>query len=222
MEYYDIVKQITSPNGRPPFSDNNLINGKANFNCSNAINPAVRCYPNAGISKFLFTPGKTHRLRLINSGAEATQRFSIDEHTMTVITNDFTPIEPYDTKVVTLGVGQRADVLVKAKDCQETQKGRKAFWIRSNITCSDAKQPYGLAALYYDGADTSVDPDSIPWDMPDPKTCANDDLVITKPLFKMKLPEPSFTMHMDISVRKNASNVTHFLMDVSDCASVQY
>ena len=60
--------------------------------------------PNAGLSKFKFRTGKTHRLRLINAGAEGIQRFTIDHHTMTVMANDFVPVRPYDTKVVTLGV----------------------------------------------------------------------------------------------------------------------
>lgn len=61
--------------------------------------------PNAGISKFKFTTGKKHRLRLINAGAEGIQRFTIDGHSMTVMANDFVPVKPYTTKVVTLGVG---------------------------------------------------------------------------------------------------------------------
>jgi FtsP/CotA-like multicopper oxidase with cupredoxin domain len=60
--------------------------------------------PNAGLSKFRFQQGKTHRLRLINAGAEGIQRFSIDGHDMTVIANDFVPLQPYTTQVVTLGV----------------------------------------------------------------------------------------------------------------------
>ena len=60
--------------------------------------------PNAGISKFQFTSGKTHRLRLVNSGAAGLQRFTIDNHQMMVVANDFVPVEPYQTNVVTLGV----------------------------------------------------------------------------------------------------------------------
>lgn len=86
-----------------PASDNNLINGKMNFDCSQAP-PRTKCTNNAGVSKFKFTAGKTHRLRLINAGAEGLQRFSIDGHILTVIANDFMPIVPYNTKVVTLGV----------------------------------------------------------------------------------------------------------------------
>lgn len=89
-----------------PASDNNLINGKMNFACSNATSNTTTgpCVNNAGLSKFRFQSGKKHRLRLINSGIAAIQKFSIDNHNMTVFANDFIPIEPYTTNIVTLGV----------------------------------------------------------------------------------------------------------------------
>jgi FtsP/CotA-like multicopper oxidase with cupredoxin domain len=95
-EYFSIVKKVVG-NGTDanphPASDNNLINGKMNFDCSTvAVGDTTKCSNNAGISKFKFTTGKTHRLRLINAGAEGLQRFSIDGHQMTVIANDFVPI----------------------------------------------------------------------------------------------------------------------------------
>jgi hypothetical protein len=58
----------------------------------------AHCISNAGLSSFHFTPGKSHRLRLINAGAEGTQKFTIDGHNMTVIANDFVPVIPYDTQ----------------------------------------------------------------------------------------------------------------------------
>jgi len=94
MQYFDVVQLILEPNGNPrPASDNNLINGKMNFDCSTvAAGDTTPCTNNAGISKFKFTTGKTHRLRLINAGSEGIQRFSIDGHNMSVIANDFVPI----------------------------------------------------------------------------------------------------------------------------------
>ena len=71
------------------FSQNNLINGKGNFDCSTIKNNATKCTPNAGLSKFKFESGKSHRLRLINAGAEGVQRFSIDEHELEVMQYDF-------------------------------------------------------------------------------------------------------------------------------------
>lgn len=84
-----------------PFSVNNLINGKGQYNCS-LITDGTPCTPNAGYSKFQFQSGKTHRLRLINAGAEGIQKFSIDSHVLTVIAIDFVPVVPYTTTIVTL------------------------------------------------------------------------------------------------------------------------
>lgn len=82
-----------------PASDSNLIQGRNNFNCSTvAVGDKTPCYSNAGITNFRFTPGKVHRLRLINAGAEGVQKFSVDGHNMTVIANDFVPIQPYTTQ----------------------------------------------------------------------------------------------------------------------------
>ncbi|KAK4102864.1 multicopper oxidase [Parathielavia hyrcaniae] len=206
-EYSDIIREMLAPNGSPMvFSDNNLINGKMYFDCSTvAPGDTTPCVNNAGISKFKFETGKTHRLRLINSGADGVQRFSIDEHTMTVMAEDFVPIKPYNTSVVTLGVGQRADVLVTAN----VGKPGSAFWMRSSLTtCSPARQPNAVAAVYYDKADTNAVPSSRAWDIPDADSCSNVDLSVTEPLYPIPLPEPSFTQAMDIELFKNASNVT--------------
>ncbi len=74
---------------------------------------------------------------------------------MTVIANDFVPIKPYTTKMVTLGVGQRSDVLVKA-----TGNPTDAVWMRSDVsgTCSVSNQPHALAAIYYEKANTTQAP----------------------------------------------------------------
>ena len=89
-----------------PASDNNLINGKMNFQCPNVTSNSTTgsCVNNAGVAKFAFQSGKKHRLRLINSGIAAIQKFSIDNHTMTVIANDLIPVKPYTSTIITLGV----------------------------------------------------------------------------------------------------------------------
>ncbi|KHO01292.1 Lcc1, ascorbase & Cu-oxidase [Metarhizium album ARSEF 1941] len=110
-DYFTLVEETMKPDGGPFKSDTSLINGKANFDCTKLpADDKTPCSSIAGLATFRFKRGRTHRLRLINSGCEALQRFTI---TMTVIANDFVSVEPYDTKVVTLGIGQRTDVLVK-------------------------------------------------------------------------------------------------------------
>ena len=134
-------------------SDNNLINGRNGLNCIFGSN--ITCQPGAGSARFHFQTGKTHRLRLINAGGAATQKFSIDNHQMTVIANDFVPVRPYTNSVVTLGVGQRADVLVKANG-----KPTDAVWMRSDLDVGCfalvASQPHALAAIHYPDASLNL------------------------------------------------------------------
>ena len=81
-----------------------------------------------GLQTFTFISGQNHLLRLVNTGSNAIQKFAIDGHSMQVISNDFMPIEPYNTSMVSLGVGQRADVIVYGSG-----KPTDKFWMRSNI-----------------------------------------------------------------------------------------
>ena len=105
---FDILQDVMGTNLKKvrPAADNNLINGKMDFSCDNSTTSNVTspCFNNAGLSKFQFVSGKKHRLRLINTGVAGIQKFSIDNHNMTIFANDFVPIQPYTTSVVTLGV----------------------------------------------------------------------------------------------------------------------
>jgi hypothetical protein len=93
-----------------------------------------------------------------------------------VIANDYVPIIPYTTKVVTLAIGQRADVLVTASGSKTD-----AVWMRSDLdvpcmalTCTNS---HALAAVYYDNANTTVVPTTTgaSWDSND---CANVSVLI--------------------------------------------
>lgn len=171
--YESIVEEVmASPfDPAPPFSDVNLINGKMNYDCAQleTTSPGKACTSNAGLSKFKFQSGKTHRLRLINTGAEGIQRFTIDNHTMTIIANDFVPVVPYDTTMVTLGVGQRTDVIVTA-----TGPPTASYWMRADLspTCDAPHNPYALAAIYYEDANTNSVPKSTKTPYDDSK-CGN-------------------------------------------------
>ncbi|ETS00495.1 laccase [Trichoderma reesei RUT C-30] len=207
--YFDLVEKTMSTVPGEAFfpSDNNLINGKMFFDCSQ-VTDGTPCTNNAGISKFRFRRGKTHLLRLINAGAAGLQRFSIDGHKMTVIANDFVDVEPYETKVVTLGIGQRSDVLVKADGDLD------AYWMRSNISsCAFTRQPNALAAIYYDNADTNAEPRSTPWDVPDSGICVNDDLSLTEPVMKLPLPKPDLTIDMEMDQYQNETGHRLWRMD---------
>ena len=216
--YTYLVDQTMAPNaalstGGPnaPSSSNNLINGKMNFDCSQTSLP---CTPNAGLSKFSFTSGGTHKLRLINTGAQAIQKFSIDGHTLTVIANDFVPIQPYETDHVSLGVGQRADVLVNG-----TGKPGQAYWMRSNIkSCSnnDGVSPLALAAIYYENADTTISPKTTSSvNDAGERSCANDPLEQTVPTYQIQAPNPSVTETINMELKSNGTHMLYYMDNVS-------
>ena len=91
-----------------PASDNSLISGKMSYNCSLGP-PSKTCSSAAALASYSISSGKTTRLRLINSGSDGQVYFSIDNHNMTVIANDFVVIKPYTTNVVTLSVSPFID-----------------------------------------------------------------------------------------------------------------
>ena len=127
-DYLTNVKGLMRPisEGGPinPLTNSNLINGKMRFPCSKTNLPCET----ASYSTFQFTSGKNHLLRLVNTGSNAVQKFAIDGHVMQVISNDFMPVEPYNTSMIALGVGQRADVIVYGSGKPEDK-----VWMRSNI-----------------------------------------------------------------------------------------
>jgi FtsP/CotA-like multicopper oxidase with cupredoxin domain len=187
-DYFSVVQDAATTsndfNVYVPASDNVLINGKNNYNCSLAAN-GTKCTPNAGLSKFKFHTGKTHRLRLVNAGAAALIRFSIDGHSLKVIANDFVPVVPYETDVVVLGVGQRTDVVVKA-----TGKPKDTYWMRSTVgfNCSRSTAKEALAIIYYDKADKGAKPNSTSHTIPD-NHCGN---VNTTILYNLDKKEAGF------------------------------
>lgn len=213
-EYFDVLSDAAAAtedfNVYVPRSDNNLINGKNNYNCSLALENST-CIPNAGLAQFRFTPGKTHRLRLVNVGAAALLHFSVDGHTMKVIAQDFEPIVPYEADFITLGAAQRTDVLITA-DANPLE----TYWIRSTISlnCSVSHNPHALAVLSYEN-NTAI---QIPQSQINPAAaladeksflCRNDDLSQTVPVFARpaKDPDVTLTIEVDLSTNKTGHHV---------------
>ncbi|KAH8803433.1 multicopper oxidase-domain-containing protein, partial [Xylogone sp. PMI_703] len=220
-EYLKLVEDVVGTDIRKvaPLSDNNLIQGRNNYNCSiaAAAGDKTSCKSNAGITNFRFSPGKLHRLRLINAGAEAVQKFTLDGHNMTVIANDFVPIIPYDTQVVTLGVGQRTDVLIKG-----LPGATGSYTMRSSIAgggCSFGANPDATAIVYYKHEALSLGmPNTTAWPAwvdSVANSCENDDLAQTTPWYPIAPdPNPPTTQDIDIQFGPNATG--HWLWTMNN------
>ena len=207
-EYYETaVEGILRPITEPPvipLTNNNLINGKNSFDCSKTDLP---CTPDAPLASFNFTSGKTHRLRLINPSSASTQKFTIDGHTMTVIANDFVEVEPYETDQITLAVGQRSDVLVKA-----IGKPTDAVYMRAVKLCApSAGSDEAKAAIYYENADRNLAPTSSPGPNTYNEYCGNDPLEQTVPYYPIAAGEPAVTEVLPIEFRSNGTHLIWFM-----------
>lgn len=100
--YNEFYAAAVSP-GLSPTSDNVVINGK---NKNAAGGGEYNVTP--------LTPGKRHRLRLINTSVDSHFYVSLDSHNFTVIEADFVPIVPYNTTWLFIAIGQRYDVVIDA------------------------------------------------------------------------------------------------------------
>ncbi|MFI9200672.1 multicopper oxidase family protein [Streptomyces sp. NPDC053048] len=65
---------------------------------------------------FTAKPGDRVRIRLINAGGDTAFRVALGDHRMTVTHADGFPVEHTATDALLLGMGERYDVLVEAKD----------------------------------------------------------------------------------------------------------
>lgn len=204
-EYYQTVIDALLaplPAVNIPMSDNNLINGKNSFDCANTSLP---CTPNAPLASFNFTSGKTYRIRFVNPSAAATQKITIDNHKFLVIANDFVPIEPYETDVLTLAVGQRNDVIVTA-----TGSPTDAVWMRGYKppVCWPSHGGNEVkAAIFYQDADRSQQPTSSPGPNAYNTYCGNDPLSETVPYYPITPPQPSVTEVLPLEFISNGTNL---------------
>jgi len=78
----------------PPTADNVLVNGTMTSSAGGAY------------AETILTPGKAHLLRLMNVGINNYFHVGLDGHEFQVISADFTPIEPFFTDTLTIGVGK--------------------------------------------------------------------------------------------------------------------
>lgn len=100
----------------PQSGDNIIING-TNKNANGG----------GRYSNVTLEPGKSHRLRLVNTALDIAARVSLDGHNFTVIAEDFVPVVPYNTSWILIGIGQRYDVVIHA----DQTSGSGNFWFRA-------------------------------------------------------------------------------------------
>ncbi|KAI1330870.1 multicopper oxidase [Xylariaceae sp. FL0255] len=148
-DYYYITEAqgviYTQNNAAPPASNNILFNG-TNIN---PTNPSLGEY-----AVVTLTPGKRHRLRLINPSLEHNYQVSLVGHQLEVIQTDFVPIVPVTVDSVFLGVGQRYDVIINATEATDN------YWFNVTLSatglCGSSDNSAPAAIFRYAGANDTL------------------------------------------------------------------
>ncbi|KAH7139617.1 Cupredoxin [Dactylonectria estremocensis] len=131
----------------PPTLENGLINGTNVYTDADGNESGRRL-------TVAFEAGKTYRLRLVNSAIDSHWKFSIDNHTLTVISADLVPVEPYTATHVSIGIGQRVDVIVTADQASVAQN----FWMRAipQSACSTVSTSQNVRGIVHYGESPST------------------------------------------------------------------
>ncbi|PVH93484.1 laccase-like multicopper oxidase, partial [Periconia macrospinosa] len=149
---------------------------------------------------------------------------SLDNHTFTVIAADFVPIEPFETKELSIGIGQRYDVLIHANQ----NPSSSSYWFRvgtggwcdgPNLSANTSRgifrytstsspaSPSLLASSYYD------EPTSTPF-APLMSGCWDEERIV--PVQKTEVPRnvPK-EMEVGFSTTNASTSGVHWLIDGS-------
>ncbi|KAF7585885.1 hypothetical protein BBP40_009936 [Aspergillus hancockii] len=123
----------------PPTFDNGLINGKNVFGIDDYANQTGTRWNTS------FIEGTSYRFRLVNAAGDTHFTFMIDNHTMTVVASDLVPIQPYNTTVLDVAMGQRYDIIVRADKASIA----KDFWLRAipQDACSENDSPKNIKGI---------------------------------------------------------------------------
>lgn len=141
------------------------------------------------------------------------QKFTIDGYTFTIFANDFVPVQPYETDVVTLSVGQRTDILFKA-----TGKPSDSVWMRGFRPGNCGPTAGGeevKAAIFYQDADQSQEPTTQPGPNAYNTVCGNDPLTETVPLYPMAAEDPDYTEVIEFAFRSNGTALLWYMNDIT-------
>ncbi|KAI5923151.1 laccase [Camillea tinctor] len=135
---------------RPPVSSNILFNG-SNINPDTTITGGQ-------YNRVTLTPGKKHRLRIINTSVENHFTVSLVGHNFTVISTDFVPVTPIVMPSLFVAIGQRYDVIIDAAQAVDN------YWFNATVQtglCGATTNIAPASIFSYDGASTT----SLPTDV---------------------------------------------------------
>ncbi|TFK41495.1 Fet3 protein [Crucibulum laeve] len=199
-EHAVLLKQfisIANPGGAEPVPDSGLIYfvqngsylGPVAGSSPSSVTSAVGFNENATLP---FQPGKTYRLRIVNTSAFSAFFFWIDGHDMRIIEVDGTDVEESPIDLISITVAQRYSVLVTARNDTSSN-----WVIHANMdvdmfdTVPDALNPNITSSITYDSSASLADSTTVD------EYHDVDDLSLV-PI--IKIPQPPATRTIELEV----------------------
>jgi FtsP/CotA-like multicopper oxidase with cupredoxin domain len=145
------------------------------------------------------TEGTTYRMRLVNAAIDTHWKFSIDNHTIGVIAMDLVPIVPYNTTTLSIGMGQRYDIIIYTEGMTEIATD---FWMRAipQSACSDNTNPENIKGIISYGTTVSI-PATAGYNYTD--SCDDEDASTLVPYLKKTVSGSQWDVDQSASVSKN-------------------
>lgn len=189
----DALYSVAETQG-PPSLSNGLING------TNVYGELGSRYNTTVVA------GESYRIRLVNGAIDTHFRFMIDEHELTVMAMDLVPIVPYTTTNISVGIGQRYDVVVTAT------KSSGNFWIRAipQIACSENDNADNIKGIWMYDSSNTTEPDTSPYDYTD--SCADELMTDLVPYVAKNVSSQDLSEDFAVTVGL-ANNVFKWYMD---------
>ncbi|RPB16250.1 hypothetical protein P167DRAFT_551443 [Morchella conica CCBAS932] len=158
--YHDVsaamLKGYLAPDNEnaEPVPDGALINGRGRVDCASVAQGRV-CNESwgGGMQYVGVEMGGVHRVRFVNVGALAEFDIEIDDHEMTLIEADGTPLTPTPLHRLRINIAQRYTVLLRATS--PSTSSQPTFWLRARMlphcfaTIPPTLDPEVRAILHY-------------------------------------------------------------------------
>ncbi|TIA27374.1 hypothetical protein D6C83_07803, partial [Aureobasidium pullulans] len=165
-----------------------------------------------------FVPGKKYLFQLLNSAIQSTYKFYIDGHKFTVIAADFVPIEPYETTVLTINIGQRYEIIVEA----DQEVGDYFLRFDNQNACASTINSDDIRGIIHYAGGPGGTPNSTAYTYPRKDngvggilgTCEDEPLDKLVPIVKKTVSSPHQTIQHDVAVsNSNGINLYRWYLD---------
>lgn len=210
LETADVLALQAASTG-PPTLQNCLINGTNTYTDGDVTTGAR--------FETTFVAGTRYRMRIVNGASDTHFRFTIDNHTMEVISSDFVPIKPYNSTNISIGMGQRYDVIVTAS---EGSVGDGNFWIRAipQEACSDNDNVDNILGIIRYNSTSTADPTSTGYTTED--SCADEDASDLVPYLAMDVGTEVAENDETAAVAVSGTSILWTLNDISFVSEWDY